>query len=232
LQKIFTVYWRLGEDQKIPTRWPLNLGTKFNAESPLAIEYDGLPAGTFVSSSPEEFNPKGREHDLDAIVKLMANATRYVRIAVMDYMPTTLYMPHGENYYWPPLDDAIRSAAYRGVRVELLISHWNHSRPEMTTFLRSLLQLNSAFETVQPRIAVKIFTVPSDGTIPFARVNHNKYFVTDKAAYVGTSNWAGDYFITTAGVGFVVMDSPRIVGRFNDVFLRDWNSNYATQLNI
>lgn len=42
--------------------------------------------------------------------------------------------------------------------------------------------------------------------IPYARVNHNKYMVTDRSAYIGTSNWSGDYFTTTAGIGLVLTD--------------------------
>lgn len=48
----------------------------------------------------------------------------------------------------------------------------------------------------------KRFIVPTNSNldkIPFARVNHNKYMVTDLAVYIGTSNWSGDYFIDTAG---------------------------------
>jgi phospholipase D3/4 len=54
-------------------------------------------------------------------------------------------------------------------------------------------------------IRVKLFTVPAftpaQAAIPFARVNHNKYLVTDKAGYIGTSNWSADYFISTGGIG-------------------------------
>lgn len=42
--------------------------------------------------------------------------------------------------------------------------------------------------------------------IPYARVNHNKYMVTDRSAYIGTSNWSGDYFTNTAGIGLVLHD--------------------------
>lgn len=48
----------------------------------------------------------------------------------------------------------------------------------------------------------KRFVVPTNpdfDKIPFSRVNHNKYMVTDATAYIGTSNWSGDYFINTAG---------------------------------
>lgn len=73
--------------------------------------------------------------------------------------------------------------------------------------------------------------------IPFARVNHNKYMVTDNVAYIGTSNWSADYFIDTAGIGFVLQEA----GKYNEtmqsirkdlasVFERDWNSAYAVDL--
>ena len=54
----------------------------------------------------------------------------------------TLFM--GTNHFWPPIDDAIRAAAFRGVHVELLISQWQHSPKEATQYMLSLLQINSA----------------------------------------------------------------------------------------
>lgn len=78
----------------------------------------------------------------------------------------------------------------------------------------------------------KVFKVPSTREqmkIPFARVNHAKYMVTDRVVYIGmlsplrlvpatvidwtevtvsvftgTSNWSENYFTQTAGVGLVV----------------------------
>lgn len=74
--------------------------------------------------------------------------------------------------------------------------------------------------------------------IPFGRVNHNKYMVTDKVAYIGTSNWSGDYFVNTAGVGLILEDSVNdrnessrtIRSDLAKVFERDWNSKYARDL--
>lgn len=71
--------------------------------------------------------------------------------------------------------------------------------------------------------------------IPFGRVNHNKYMVTDLVAYIGTSNWSGDYFIDTAGIGFVSQDTVHdrsenvttLRSQLESVFERDWNSKYA-----
>ena len=74
--------------------------------------------------------------------------------------------------------------------------------------------------------------------IPYSRVNHNKYMVTETTAYVGTSNWSGDYFISTAGIGYVISQevsnssSARnaIQNELRQVFERDWNSKYASRL--
>lgn len=46
--------------------------------------------------------------------------------------------------FWPALDNAIRSAAYRGVQVDLLISQWPHSNRAIVPYLKSLLEINKA----------------------------------------------------------------------------------------
>lgn len=70
--------------------------------------------------------------------------------------------------------------------------------------------------------------------------------VTDNTAYIGTSNWSGDYFVNTAGIGLILQDSQH---EFNllynrtttngnttirddlvKLFERDWQSIYALEL--
>ncbi|CAG9529778.1 unnamed protein product, partial [Cercopithifilaria johnstoni] len=232
LYKIFTIYWRLGvKEAKIPYKWPLNLRTYFNFSHPLRL-LSAKDTSTFISSSPRQFNAKGREEDGDAIVAMMDDAHEFVHISVMDYMPATIYRTTSNNVYWPKLDNAIRATAYRGINVRLLVSHWKYSRPEMIHFLKSLLEINGGVPrraNHSGKIEVKLFTIPMDPSheeIPHARVNHNKYMVTEKIAYFGTSNWAGDYFISTAGVGISFI-SPTIVNSLNEIFMRDWTSKYA-----
>ena len=90
---------------------------------------------------------------------------------------------------------------------------------------------------MQRRFVVSATTDQSK--IPYGRVNHNKYMVTDKVAYIGTSNWSGDYFTNTAGVGIVIEepDSMEAVGNntsmrseLQKLFERDWDSAYALPL--
>ncbi|VDK75665.1 unnamed protein product [Onchocerca ochengi] len=231
LYKIFNVYWRLGvRGAKIPYKWPLNLRTYFNFSHPLKL-LNANDASIFISSSPRRFSAKGREDDGDAIVAVMDNAHEFVHISVMDYMPATLYKTNN-NTYWPKLDNAIRAAAYRGVNVRLLVSHWKYSLLGMVHFLKSLLEINDGMPKIanhSGKIEVKLFTIPVDPSreeIPHTLVNHNKYMVTEKIAYFGTSNWAGDYFISSAGVGISFI-SPTLVKSLNAIFMRDWTSKYA-----
>lgn len=87
---------------------------------------------------------------------------------------------------------------------------------------------------------MKVFIVPvgNHSNIPFSRVNHSKFMVTDKTAYVGTSNWSEDYFSHTAGVGLIVSQkTPRaqpgattVQEQLRQLFERDWSSHYAMDL--
>ncbi|XP_050512587.1 5'-3' exonuclease PLD3-like isoform X2 [Diabrotica virgifera virgifera] len=241
VQKIFEVYWALGADNaKIPPQWPANLSTQINSQTPLALVYNNETFQTYFSSSPPPFNPTGRTNDIHALTTVIKHAEKFVYIAVMDYFPLMIYTPKVK--YWPVIDDALKTAAIEHkIKVRLLISWWNHSRPAEDNFLKSLANINNAYRGVS--IEVRRFIVPASKDqqkIPFARVNHNKYMVTDNTAFIGTSNWSGDYFTDTAGVSFVLHDPvfdrntshTTIRSQLQGVFERDWNSPYAHYMNF
>ncbi|XP_011499625.1 PREDICTED: phospholipase D3-like [Ceratosolen solmsi marchali] len=236
LAKIFDVYWTIGEDNKIPPSWPNSLATKINLNSPMAFTLDGNKYKSFFGSSPPLFSPEGRTSDIDGLIHCIEKAEKFIYISVMDYFPLTIYSP--KIKYWPIIDNALKSAALeRKVNVKLLISKWKHSRKSEDYFLKSLEDLTNSYSKV--KIEVRRFVVPSNAEldkIPFGRVNHNKYMVTDVAAYIGTSNWSGDYFINTAGIGLVFEDADRknvnsLRQQLEAVFERDWSSPYAHPLN-
>lgn len=63
--------------------------------------------------------------------------------------------------------------------------------------------------------------------------------VTDNTAYIGTSNWSGDYFTDTAGIGLVITEDTNVSGeeanetiryQLASVFERDWNSQYTIDI--
>ncbi|GAU95900.1 hypothetical protein RvY_07432 [Ramazzottius varieornatus] len=255
LAKVFSVYWYLGEEPQkpVPPHWPTAYSTHINRTNPLSLFYNNskTPSLVYMASSPPPFSSNGRNSDIDALLNVVSGARIFVYIAVMDYTPV-LQDQYGKKY-WPVIDDALRASAYsRNVTVRLLVSKWNHTNPAMVYHLRSLLALNGI---MRGRIEIRWFEVPAftpeEKDIPFARVNHNKYMVTDSCAYIGTSNWEGSYFTTTAGVSVVLSEphsapysgsndsSPStndntttIRDQLESVFVRDWSSKYASSVTI
>ena len=234
--KIFDAYWTVAADGKIPPVWPDTLSTNINIKNPMNFTFMDNKYETFIASSPPAFSPKGRTNDVDAILYCIEKAERFIHIAVMDYFPLTIYT--AKVKYWPIIDDALRSAAIeRKIQVRLLISSWKHSRKSENFFLKSLVDLTDSYAGV--KIQVRRFVVPTTpeyDKIPYARVNHNKYMVTDAAAYIGTSNWSGDYFINTAGIGTTFESigdetSDNLRQQLQNIFHRDWYSEYSYALN-
>ncbi|XP_051953157.1 5'-3' exonuclease PLD3-like isoform X1 [Xyrauchen texanus] len=235
LGKIFEAYWYLNQTKAIPTHWPSKFSTLYNKDTPMQLSLNGTDASVYLSSSPPSLCAEGRTPDLQSILSVIGDAQQFVYIAVMNYLPTMEFSK--SQRYWADIDTQLRRVAYeRKVRVRLLISCWETTSPIMFPFLNSLASLQ---DTNKLDIQVKIFTVPSNPRqkeIPFARVNHNKYMVTDKVAYIGTSNWSGDYFVNTAGSALVVnqtsaqMTTPTVQEQLQAVFERDWDSSYSSEI--
>nr|XP_008532850.1 PREDICTED: phospholipase D3 [Equus przewalskii] len=208
--------------------------TRYNQETPMEICLNGTPALAYLASAPPPLCPSGRTPDLKALLNVVDNARSFIYISVMNYLPTMEFShPHR---FWPAIDDGLRRAAYeRGVKVRLLISCWGHSEPSMRAFLLSLAALRDNHTHCD--IQLKLFVVPADeaqARIPYARVNHNKYMVTERATYIGTSNWSGSYFTETAGTSLLVTQNGRggLRSQLEAIFLRDWDSPYSHDLDI
>lgn len=97
-----------------------------------------------------------------------------------------------------------------------------------------------SFKSYQKKPLIKyIFTqkrwfMPKNMTESFL---HSKYMVTDQVAYIGTSNWSGDYFSVNTGTSITVKDKTEnnldtVRNQLKIIFERDWNSKYAISLNI
>ncbi|XP_048475596.1 5'-3' exonuclease PLD3-like [Rhincodon typus] len=190
-----------------------------------------------LQSSPPSLCASRRTSDLNAILSVIDDAKAFVSISVMELVPTCQYCEPPR--FWSAIDDRLRKAACeRHVSVRLLISCWEHSYRPMFVYLKSLNVL--AERPLHCDIEVRIFKVPAteqQKKIPYGRVNHNKYMVTDRIAYIGTSNWSEDYFVRTAGVGLIINQTEvahnntgTLQSQLKAVFERDWNSNHALRL--
>lgn len=178
---------------------------------------DRSQSGYLVASPPERL-PAQVGCSEDELVHLIGQASKRLQIQVMKYEP----LDHKKRYY-APIEQALRTAAARGVKIELLVSDWNTDAPGIR-WLQSL--------SLVPGIAVKLVTLPqaTRGFIPFARVIHSKYMVIDDATlWIGTSNWQGGYLDESRNVELVVK-SAELAAQAAALHSQLWASPYAKPL--
>ena len=177
-------------------------------------------ARAVLVASPWAFNPDGVGDSERELPRLIASAETELEIQLLDYAPLTR-----KKRFYPPIDNALREAAARGVAVRLLVSHWNTSKPYVD-WLKSL--------DLVPGVEVRVITVPEakEGFIPFARVAHSKYMVVDgKTLWLGTSNWTGGYLDNSRNLELVVRDAA-LAAQARAVHKRLWGSAHTAPLDV
>jgi phosphatidylserine/phosphatidylglycerophosphate/cardiolipin synthase-like enzyme len=207
----------------LDTDWELAAGvpaeTRIHRRPPATVKARGGETLTLVAS-PKGWLPDEASWELPRLVGLLDGATRAIDLQVLTYKTK-----ERDGSPFPTLDDALRRAAQRGVHVRLLVSDWS-SKPgsDARAMLEDLGKV--------PNVEVRVITIPpwSGGPIPFARVAHAKYLVVDRQrAWVGTSNWEGDYFTKSRNVG-VIAEGGALPPRLDGVFDDGWSSSYAAPL--
>ncbi|WP_338770944.1 phospholipase D-like domain-containing protein [Massilia sp. METH4] len=191
-----------------------------SAMAPAAV----LAQPSYLLASPASYNPPGVGDSETGLPALLAQAKEEVRVQMLDYAPLS-YGPNGTRPYYAVIDNAVRAAANRGVKIKLMVSNWN-LEPVMLPYLKSL--------AVLPNVEIRVVTLPkaSTGFIPFARVMHSKTMVIDgKLAWVGTSNWAGGYFDLSRNLE-IVMRNEQMARRLAALQEQVWSSPYAQPLDI
>lgn len=240
LEKIFEAYVMISDQGKVPDDLPNDLKTMINLDHPLEIELDTDDYKLFLGGSPPAFSgtkqKNGRTDDIDGLLYTINRAWHQVDISVMNYSPSTKFT--WPPKFWPRIENALKKAVVeRGVHVRLLFSNWTQTNPIEIMWYKSLNEIKTL--KLKGGIDVKLFTVPAyddfQKGVPFARVKHDKYMVTDNGLYVGTSNWTPEYFINTCGVGMVFIpknprSNNRLIRNMQNLFERDWSSTYASEL--
>lgn len=182
------------------------------------VHAHATPQGLYAS--PADWLPDPCIGDLAHLVSMIDDTKSTLALQVLTYSTTMR-----DKSSFTTLDDALRRAAGRGVRVRLVVSSWGAKAGSHE--LASVQALAKV-----PNIEVRVLTVPpwSGGEIPFARVTHAKFLVLDgETAWIGTSNWEGDYFLKTRNVA-IVTDAATVVPKLTRVFEDDWASPYTTPL--
>jgi len=222
-ERIFNLDWEIaaGEEQLLPAELPpIPPELRIDANNPLRLPVaSGQEIVFYPTFSPQQAIFPGMEWDQTQIVKLMNEAKKRIEFQLLSYSPVS----HRE--FFAALDNAIRGAAARGVRVRMILSNWNTRQPGIQ-YLKSL--------QVVPNIEVRISTIPpySGGFIPYGRVEHCKYMVVDDTlAWIGTSNWSYSYFHTSRNLG-LVFESGYINSLVHKIFMKGWDSGYAAPLDL
>ncbi len=210
---VFDLDWRLaadtmktGQDISIPHKeyhFPIHI---FAAKGESAI--------ITPTYSPIGFIPDSALWDEPAIVHLINAAKHTLTLQFLSYS-TRVWK--GGTY--SVIDDAIRSAAKRGVKVRMIVSDWEKGS-ETKNGLKDL----SALQNIE--IAFTAIPEWSGGYISYARVEHLKYIVADDTTFwLGTANCEKSYFYSTRNLG-IVGTSAALAGRLSKIFDKSWNSPY------
>lgn len=188
-----------------------------------ATSPDGDRSGRgYLVASPWRHNPAGVGDSESELVRVIGEAKDEILVQNLEYLPLTYARP---PRFYGVIDNALRAAAVRGVKIKLLLSHWTTEEPGVK-HLQSL--------AVLPGIEVRVITIPEvkSGRIPFARVAHSKYMIVDgKALWLGTSNWHGGYYDDSRNLELIVKDEA-IAARAAAVQKHLWDSAYAAPLEM
>jgi phospholipase D3/4 len=222
IQKLFEIYWLCAKNSSCPKTYPYDLETQYNVSNPMKIHFDnysGTVASVYFASGPKLLGTPFRTNDDTAIINNINNAQEFIHASIMEYAPISLY--NDPPFFWTALDTSIRAAALRGVKVSILASYWNHTDLMSIPYLQSL--------DVLKNIEVRLIRLPeNEWNIPYTRVNHCKYLVTESTYYITTSNWTPDYFLQTGGISMSIESINQTVEydwpRLNEIFLYDWNN--------
>lgn len=214
---IFNMDWNLaaeGAENRNTNIGKMSAAAPVNSQNPVTVEWRGEAVAVYPAFSPYDYVYTGMELDEAQLLKLINGAKNVLNIQLLSYDPAY------KGEFYPALDNALRSAAVRGVQIRLLVSDWNTRKPGID-FLKSL--------QVLPNIEVKLSTIPqySGGFIPFARVEHCKFMtVDDSLSWVGTSNWGKNYFYNSRNLA-LILKSKAVNRLIKKVFLKSWNSQYT-----
>ncbi len=171
-------------------------------------------------ASPKGWLPEEASWELPKLVALLDGATASIDLQVFGYQ-----IKDRAGQPFTMLDQALRRAAARGVKVRLLVSE-----PTSKPGTDSRHDLDALAKVAN--VEIRVIAIPpwSGGELPFARIAHAKYLVVDAArAWVGSSNWEGDYFLSSRNVGVIVSDGG-VPPRLSRYFEKTWQSKYEIPL--
>lgn len=175
----------------------------------------------YPAFSPPTLNMPGLSSEEDELIKIIDNSKKSLSIQMYSYSPKA---KNGNNYY-DKIDKSIRAAADRGVNVRIIFPDWA-IKEVATDFIKDLSKVKN--------IQIRFISIPqfSGGYIPYARVDHSKYFISDEdISWLSTSNWEWSYFSSCRNATMII-ENKKINEQLGKVFDRSWDSNLVSDVDV
>ncbi|MCB0728378.1 MAG: hypothetical protein KDD00_13000 [Ignavibacteriae bacterium] len=193
-----------------------------SSNNPLTLNTDNYGKVTvYPAFSPVKLNNQSMDSEETELLKIIENSKDSLLIQIYSYSSKA----KNETNYYDKIDNALRSAAAKGLKIKMLIPDWA-IRESSVKFIKDL--------SIVENINLKIITIPqfSEGFIPYARVDHSKYFTSDNnISCISTSNWEWGYFYTSRNATLII-DNENITSELSKVFNNLWYGPYVEEIDI
>ena len=220
LRQLFDLDWNLAETTPVSPVEEVDQTTEpavrwDDCEPAFLTTAAGDTVQALLAASPARALVAGVPWDLPLIVETIDSATSRVRVQLLSYGVTDR-----ESRFFETLDSALRQAAVRKVKVQIILSNWAKSHYSLP-WIQSL--------ALVPNIEIKFSNIPehSLGFIPYARVEHAKYLTVDgQAGWIGTSNWSRDYFYSSRNISLMLRGAGAI-DQLDAFFATSWDGPFT-----
>ncbi|MCX6163906.1 MAG: phospholipase D-like domain-containing protein [Ignavibacteriae bacterium] len=217
---IFEIDWGLCENYsgenlaKLKKKYAKNI---INSRKPIKIKTEEFgdvilyPAFSPAGILPDKFNKEETE-----LLKIIKKTKSRLCINMFSYS----LKGEGKDEVYDKIDKALRDAASRGVKIKIIFSNW--------TIKKGSTESIQSLSTV-PNIEIKFSNIPeySGGFIPYSRVDHSKYFISDRdISWISTSNWERSYFYECRNATLIIQNEE-INSLLEEDFLLSWNSMFV-----
>jgi phospholipase D3/4 len=188
-----------------------------NQHHPLTMDEGSL----FVAFSPKKGLPTHLSFELPVLLQLIDSAKKEIDIDVYEYSDLA---GRGRRPRWTVLDEALITAARRGVQIHLIVSEAMLNRKAGFKGLSALRHISN--------LQIKVSHLPplQGRKKTYSRVDHSKFMLIDEEiSWIGTGNWEKGYFYNSRDMA-IIIHNKGLHAQLNKDFMGLWNGNEIRDL--
>jgi len=219
--ELFETDWNLcvGNIYGLANQKPVNV---VNSENSIKLNSEKYGEMTlYPAFSPPSMNVSGFSSEEEELMKIIDNTKERLLIQIYSFSDKDRY----DTVQFSKISDALIKAAGRNVSIKMILPDW-----AMRDYSEDFLKELSKFKNIE----IKISTIPqhSGGFIPFARVDHSKYLISDNdISWVSTTNWESGYFRRSRNVTMII-NNNLVNEDLEKVFYNGWTSPYVSFIDV